>query len=88
VFLGLTPVDEKLVFPIPWACDRGYKNKNVEQYNQILEQVSNETENVSFLSVYEVLQMENLQDGVHPNTEGHRKIFEVVSKYIDKTILN
>ena len=88
VFLGLTPVDEKLVFSIPWACDRGYKNENVEQYNQILEQVSNETNNVSFLSAYEVLQMEDLQDGVHPNAEGHQKIFEVVSKYLDKTILN
>jgi lysophospholipase L1-like esterase len=81
IFLGLAPVDESKVDPIPWVPDRSYKNEHIQQFNKIIEAVAKEN-NIYFVEIFkEWLNSDYknlLEDGVHPNSEGHQKIFEKV----------
>lgn len=87
VFIGLNPIDESKVDPIPWATDKSYKNKNIEKFNKIIKSACKEN-NVLFLDILEKFKQKNykklLEDGAHPNTEGHKKIFEIVKSALVK----
>jgi len=87
IFLGLNPVDQSKVDPLPWRTEVSYKEENVEKYNEILKSVCNENE-IHFIEILEKLKSTNykelLYDGVHPNSEGHKKIFEIVKDYLIK----
>lgn len=76
IFLGLSRVDEKET--IPWEeSGESYDNKTIEKYNSVLEKVCKD-KNISFIPLWDLLPKENLSDGLHPNTQGHEKIFEKV----------
>ncbi|NTU46011.1 hypothetical protein HGA88_00095 [Candidatus Roizmanbacteria bacterium] len=80
--IGITPVDESKVFPMPWKLTHGYKNAEIIKYNQILKEVA-QSEHLSFVDVFsEFIKTEYtdllLTDGVHPNTQGHQLLFEVI----------
>lgn len=81
IFLGLTPVDDNKVDPIPWAPERSYRNEIVKQFNQEIKNFCQEN-SLGFIEIYDVLSKKNykglLEDGVHPNTEGHEEIFNLV----------
>jgi len=83
LFIGLTPVDEQKVDPIPWRPESSYKNEYIEKYNQLLKEIC-QVEKVVFINLLEKLGVDNfvdnLIDGVHPNSEGHQKIFEIAIK--------
>jgi lysophospholipase L1-like esterase len=85
IFIGLTPVEDSKVNPMPWAPDMSYSLKAVKKYNEILKSVSNEN-NVYFVEIFEGFVKENykelLQDGAHPNSKGHKKIFEIVKDFL------
>ncbi|MBL7160531.1 MAG: hypothetical protein ISS93_01630 [Candidatus Aenigmarchaeota archaeon] len=77
VFVGLLQVDEARTDPIPWNMNKSYKNEYVEQYNEIIKEVCKET-NTYFVDVLMLLEPKSLYDGLHPTSEGHQRIFEVV----------
>ncbi|TRZ64349.1 MAG: hypothetical protein D4Q79_01760, partial [Spirochaetia bacterium] len=83
VFIGLTPVEESKTTPIPWNTDKFYKNEYIQKYDGIIKKVCEEN-NLSFVEVFERLKgNENLsEDGLHPNSEGHQKIFEIVKDFL------
>lgn len=81
IFLSLTPVDESKTCPIPWDQDKFYYNNNVGEYNQIIKEFCGHN-NLDFIDVFQIVKQEDLEDGLHPNTEGHKKIFEKVKKYL------
>ena len=74
-FIGLTPVDETKTMPASWAPDYFVDVKTACEYNEIIEQFCKE-KNTPFISLEGVLTLNDLSDGLHPNTEGHRKMFE------------
>lgn len=76
LILGLTCVDEKKTTPVPWN-GWVYSNNKIKQYDSMLKEVSEE-ENVQFLELFSLLSVEDLEDGIHPTDEGHKKIFERV----------
>jgi lysophospholipase L1-like esterase len=82
-FVGFTPVDESKTQPTSFSPDVSYTAGLVLEYNQKLESICEE-EGIQFIDIYKELMKSNLNDflcdGVHPNTEGHKKIFELVSK--------
>jgi lysophospholipase L1-like esterase len=80
-FVGPTRIDESKTLPIPWAPNKYYYEKNVNSYNSILQEFCKQNE-VPYLDVYGVLSRKDLADGLHPNTEGHRKIFEQVRGFL------
>ena len=87
VFLGLTPVDDAKVNPIPWAPEKSYRNERVQKYNAMLRHFCEE-EDLHFVELFESLTRENytalLEDGVHPNTKGHEKLFDIVRDFLEK----
>ncbi len=91
VFVGLTPVEEIKVNPMPWDTDKSPKNKNIQEYDQIIKSVCEESD-VHFIEIFENwIKMDYkklLEDGVHPNSEGHQKIFEIVKNFlVEKKII-
>lgn len=79
--LGPAPVDDSRLNPTPWAPERSYQNEYITLFNEELKGWAQE--NVySFIDVFRLWIGENyvslLSDGLHPNSEGHKRIFELV----------
>lgn len=89
IFLGLAPVDDKKLDPIPWHYDNknSYKNIYVEDFNIVLKDVCNK-KGVYFIDLFEKLNAMGkdkiLEDGLHPNSKGHEIIFEEVKGFLLK----
>lgn len=81
LFLGLTPVDDNKVNPVPWYPGGAYTNKWVKMYDEKLEMVCS-AKGVDYLTLYGSLTSDDLEDGIHPNTSGHAKISQIVSEYL------
>lgn len=81
IFIGLIGVDESKVDPIPWDPDKSYKNEYVKKYDDLLEKICND-ENVYYIKLFGKIPKEFLEDGVHPNSEGHKMIFEIIKKFL------
>ena len=80
MFVGFKNVDELRTMPISW-CDFYYTNKNIKKYCEIMKDVCNEKE-ILFLDIFGILKKEDLYDGLHPNSKGHEKIFQKVSRFL------
>lgn len=90
IFVGLTPVDKR-VDPIPWKKGFAYRTEFVEKYEKIIKEICVE-QNIPFVEVMSKFTKRDytslLIDGLHPNTEGHKIIFEEVKKFlVQKNIL-
>ena len=87
IFIGLTPVDEFKTNPIPWSIDKSYKNEYIEKYNNIIKSICQKN-NVYFIDIFNEFSKINykklLEDGLHPNSEGHQKMFEIVRDFLMK----
>ncbi|MCK4782020.1 hypothetical protein KAS79_03830 [Candidatus Parcubacteria bacterium] len=88
VFIGLTPVEEIKVTPLPWSkTGKSYKNEYIRKYNEIIKSVCTENK-IYFIEIFEKwieLDYKNLlEDGLHPNSKGHEKIFEIVKDFLIK----
>jgi len=85
IFVGLTPVDETKTTPIPWSTDKSYKNEYIQKYNETIKNICDENK-IYFIEIFEKLKemsyQELLEDGLHPNSEGHQKIFEIVREFL------
>jgi len=85
IFIGLTPVDESKTRPIPWDTDKFFKNENIEKYNEIT-RAACEEKKVHFVEIFNNWiksdYQDMLEDGLHPNSKGHQKIFETVKDYL------
>ena len=87
VFVGPALTDETKTMPIPWNSNLEYRNKDIEKYNKTIEFVCKE-KGVHFVNMYEEFRRLDhkklLEDGVHPNSAGHKKMFEIVRDYLLK----
>lgn len=87
VFLTLTPVDENKTTPIPWRKTQIYTNKNIKEYNQIIKDVCDENK-IACLDMFKRFKKENyiklLEDGLHPNSEGHELIYQTVKRSLSE----
>lgn len=81
IFLGLTPVDETKTRPIPWDTDKTYTNESVQEYNDMIKTICKESK-VYFVDIFDRMMATDykklLEDGLHPNSEGHRVIYQAV----------
>ena len=83
VFVGMIGVDESKTNPIPWDTDKSYKNEYIKRYDDLLEKICSE-EKVGYIKLFGKIPKELLEDGAHPNSEGHQKIFEAVKDFLIK----
>lgn len=79
-FIGLTIGDDSLLKPFPENSQgKSYDLSRVKAYDKKLNEIANKNQ-CKFLSLIDTLKFEDFLDGLHPNEEGHRKIFEVISE--------
>ncbi len=84
IVLGITPVTKDLEGKKDnYNCIRN--NEFVAHYNNILKSVCTEYD-IDFVDTYSVFTKENdliSDDGLHPNTKGHKIILEIVKKVLN-----
>ena len=87
IFVGPALVDETKTMPTQWDSNIEYSNKDIEKYNKAIKLVCKEKK-IHFINMYEEFRKLDykklLEDGVHPNSAGHKKIFEIVREYLLK----
>lgn len=87
IFLGLTPVDDSKMDPSPWNKDESYKNEYIQEFNNIIKSVCKKND-VYFIEIFKKLIKKDyknlLIEGLHPNTNGHKKIFQIVKNFLIK----
>lgn len=81
VLLGTKRVDEAKTCPVPWDKTVSYTNKSYEEYDEAIKKIA-EKEKVNYLKMSDLLNKEDLEDGLHPNSKGHQKLFLRVKDFI------
>lgn len=68
--------------PIRWSDEnKNYDNTNIELYNSIIKRTS-EKNNIPFLGILDLTNVDELEDGLHPNSKRHKKIFVKVKDFL------
>lgn len=86
VFVGLTCVDETKTKPLPWSPKKFYDNEHIRAYNDALMTAAGNAHH-HCIRAYDILETSELEDGLHPNTSGHEKLFEHVKNELEKSEL-
>lgn len=79
IFMDLKNCDESKTMPVSWI-DIYYTNENIQKYSKIMEKVCHEHD-VTLLDI-KPLDSQDFDDGLHPNTQGHEKIFNQVRDFL------
>lgn len=71
--------------PIPWSKDRHLSDQRLKEYVEIQRKVS-ETEDIPYVDMRNLVSKEkwkkNLKDGSHPNSKGHKLIYQNVKELL------
>ena len=86
VFLSCKNVDESKTTPIPWETDYHYIKDKLSLYSKKIKQIT-EKNNILYLNIFKLLNNEDYEDGLHPNTQGHEKIFQEVKNFLEENKL-
>jgi len=81
IFVGLTKVDERKMMPTPWESNKYYENKNISVYNEKIKEFCSEND-LLFIEMFNLLNDDDLEDGLHPNSIGHEKMFLRVKDFL------
>lgn len=81
IFIGFKNVDEVKTMPVSWK-DIYYVNAEIKKYDEVMRDVCKEN-NVPYLDIFGLLKNEDFEDGLYPNTAGHKKIFEKVKSFLE-----
>jgi len=87
VVLGLVKGSDLLTTPlIQSTTGKSYTKERTKIYDAKLEEVARKN-GLMFVDINELLTDADFDDGLHPNINGHIKIFEKVSSELDKILL-
>jgi len=82
IFIGFKDIDESKTNPVSWG-DIYYTSSEIKKYDDVMESICKE-KNIPYLNIFGLLNNEDFDDGLHPNAEGHHKIFEKVKDFLIK----
>jgi lysophospholipase L1-like esterase len=80
-FLGLTRVDESKTRPIPWKPDTHYINSRIELFDESIKNICEDKE-LPYLDLSEILEVDDMPDGLHPNTLGYEKLVTAIVPFL------
>lgn len=80
-FLGSKPIDEAKTMPVPWDREAFYSSESLKEYDKMLKTLTKEN-NAEYIDISGLLSIKDLEDGLHPNEEGHRKLFGKVKDFL------
>jgi lysophospholipase L1-like esterase len=76
---------KKRCHPLFWQPQNSYSNNKIKKYDQVLKEFC-QKENIFFVEIFErfnnVDYPKFLEDGIHPNSEGHKLIFESIKDFL------
>ncbi len=86
IFIGLFPVDDNVTIPSSWPQNEIYKNMYTSEYSNMIKNICT-YENIEFIDLFSIFIKMKYQkllgtDGLHPNSEGHKQISEIILKYL------
>ena len=81
IFIGLTKIDETKTMPVAWNSTVYYEEKKVALYNAKLKEFCTNN-GLMFIEMQNALSKEDLEDGLHPNNEGHEKMFLRIKDFL------
>ncbi|MBN1376847.1 hypothetical protein JW949_00780 [Candidatus Woesearchaeota archaeon] len=88
IFINYTFVDESMT--TLYNDLNSYKNEYIQEYNNNLKEICAKN-NVHFIDIYKIFVKKDykklLYDGLHPNSEGHKLIYETVKDFLIKNKL-
>jgi lysophospholipase L1-like esterase len=82
IFIGFKNVDEAKTMPVSWK-DIYYENDQIQKYDGIMEKTCKQN-GVLYLNVFGTLDKDNFEDGLHPNSVGHEKLFFKVKDFLQE----
>lgn len=85
VCVGLAPIDDRNLDPMPWNPGYAYRSEEVQRFNNVIERVARNSGHV-FIPMQDVFgeRAENfLVDGIHPNSKGHEHMFLRIKKVLE-----
>lgn len=85
-FIGIAPVDDDLLNPIPWAPEKAYACEHTQRFEEIIKSVCQEYD-LPFLPLFKTWKSlpdwkDHLIDGVHPNSKGHALLAKQIGEFI------
>ena len=82
IFLGNINVDEKIINDEDntWS-EYFFYNDEIQKYNNTIKRITDGT-TCSYIDLFWIMKAEDLEDGLHPNSQGHGKMYEVIKKYL------
>ncbi len=87
MFVGLPPCDESRTTPVFWR-EVYYRNERISALDDAAQKFCNE-EDIPFVSTRHLFigrEKELFEDGLHPNDEGHKLIFELGRPELNKLL--
>ena len=78
IWIGLTSVDEKRTTPFETTY---FSNDRISAYDTVIREICAEYD-VPHLNLLSILQPEDLEDGLHPNRQGHDKLFHSIRDFL------
>lgn len=78
LWIGLTGVDEKRTSPFE---NTYFANERIGAYDAVVKELCADY-NIPHLDLLSLLQPEDLKDGLHPNKQGHDKLFHAVHDFL------
>lgn len=85
-FVWLPPIDDALTQPVPRASDVYYNIVKVAQYDTIIKNVCVGL-GIPFVEILDLLDANDLEDGIHPNAQWHEKIYQKVKTFMQENSL-
>lgn len=82
VLLGLKKVTEEKVQPVWWDDEVNYSNDSIKAYDERLKKIADE-QGVGYIPMFDLLTVDDLEDGLHPNAQGHEKIFQKIKDWLE-----
>ncbi|MBP9670259.1 SGNH/GDSL hydrolase family protein [Candidatus Woesebacteria bacterium] len=80
-FIGTVLGDDSILKPYPGSSKgKSYSAQRTQKYDNILKELA-EKNGCRFIYLMDKLEHLDFQDGLHPNDQGHRKMFEVIKEY-------
>jgi len=86
ILVGVLPFNQDVLDPIPWVPQRAYRKDKAEEYDKNIKQLCEEN-SVHYIYMYDLDIIDTLDDGIHPNDDGHALIFKRIKRYLEENIL-
>lgn len=84
VFVWATNVEEDIINREDslWA-DNYFYNDHIQKYNQIIKSLA-EKSTCNYIDVFGLMEKWDLEDGLHPTSQWHKRIYKKVLEFIEK----